>query len=326
MDFFTHALMPYLFGKSARLKKEDVTAFVLGGIAPDIDVFILWVNSVYPTFFLLTHRGITHSLFFGFFTGILVLYLSTRDRIKKIIRRFIDFKPVVTQRTVIFAYAGVVLHLFLDYVTTLGVPLFYPLTPTRQSAEVFFYTDIYLMILSLLIIIYLYKKPQQINNSAKFSIIFLLVFAGLGALRITEKNSAENFFPGTNLKAFPTMNPFDWYVMEEDADSVKIYEYNALDRISNYRQTNLKLSIVSKGENLDSAIAISGELPQVKMFRWRAYTVALNVSSSNATWYLEYYDPLQKAMTRDTPSSFRGFTRGFGSLNVTVEGGKATVI
>jgi inner membrane protein len=56
MDFFTHALLPYLLGKSAQLKKEYVTAFVLGRIAPDIDVFILWVNSVYPTFFLLTHR------------------------------------------------------------------------------------------------------------------------------------------------------------------------------------------------------------------------------------------------------------------------------
>jgi inner membrane protein len=326
MDLFTHALMPYLLGKSARLKKEDVTAFILGGIAPDIDVFILWVNSVYPTFFLLTHRGITHSLFFGFFTGILMLYLPSRDRIKKIIRRFIDFKPVFTRRTVFFSYAGVMLHLFLDYITTLGIPLFYPLTPSRLSAEVFFYTDIYLTILSLLIIIYLYKKPHHTNNSAKFLIIFLLVFAGLGAIRITEKKITENFFQSTNLRVFPTMSPFDWYVMEEDANSVKIYEYNAFDRIMKYRQTNLKLSILSKGENLYSAIAISGELPQVKMFRWRAYTVALNASLSNTTWYLEYYDPLQNAMMRDTPSPFRGFARGFGYLNVAVEGGKATVI
>ena len=325
MDFFTHALLPYLLGKSTRLKKEDVTAFVLGGIAPDIDVFILWVNSIYPTFFLITHRGITHSLFFGFFTGILVLYLFTRDRIKKIIRRFFDFEPVVTRRTVIFAYAGIVLHLFLDYVTTRGVPLFYPFSPTRQSAEVFFYTDIYLTILSLLIIIFLYKKPQQANNAAKFLIIFFILFAGLGALRITEKNSAENFFQGTNINAFPTMTPFDWYVMGEDADSVKIYEYNSLDRISNYSQTNLKLNIVSLGENLDSALAVAGELPQVRMFKWRAYTVALNASSNNATWYLEYYDPLQRAMVRDAPSSFRSFARGFGSLNVTVKGGKASV-
>jgi lipoprotein signal peptidase len=58
---------------------------------------------------------------------------------------------------------------------------FYPFSPTRQSAEVFFYT-IYLTMLSLLIIIYLYKKPQQVNNSAKFLMIFLIVFAGLGAL------------------------------------------------------------------------------------------------------------------------------------------------
>ncbi len=179
--------------------------------------------------------------------------------------------------------------------------------------------------MSLLIIIYLYKKPQQTNNSAKFLMIFLIVFAGLGALRITEKNSAEKFFRGTNITAFPTMTPFDWYVMGEDDDRIKIYEYNALDRISNYSQTNLKLNVISKGENLDSALAVAGELPQVKMFKWRAYTVALNASSDNGAWHLEYYDPLQRAMMRDAPASFRGFARGFGSLNVTVVGGKATI-
>ena len=325
MDFFTHALLPYLLGNSSRLKKEDLTALVIGGIAPDIDVFILWINSIYPTFFLITHRGITHSLFFGFFIGILVLYLFCQAGIKKITRRYIDFRPVITRRTVIFAYSGIVLHLFLDYITTRGVPLFYPFSPARKSAELFFYTDIYLTVLSLLIIIYLYKRPEQTKNAAKFLLMFLIVFGGLGALRIAEKNSAENFFYDTNITAFPTMTPFDWYVMGENASSIKIYEYNSYNRISNYNRTDLKMNILSNGDKLESALDAATKLPQVKMFKWRAYSVAVNANSSNALWHLEYYDPLQKAMMRDAPSSFRGLVRGFGSLNVTVEGGKAVI-
>ncbi len=325
MDLFTHALLPYLLGNYSRMKKEDVTAFVLGGIAPDIDVLILWINFVYPTSYLITHRGITHSLFFGFFTGIAVLYLASRAGIRSLVGRFIDFKPLITRRTVAFAYAGVIIHLFLDYVTTRGVPLLYPFSPARYSAEVFFYTDLYLTILSLAIIIYLYKKPQPRDTVVKFLLAFLIVFAGLGVLRISEKNSAVDFFHEKDISAYPTMDPFDWYALEEDVSSIKIYEYNALNRTSVYSQINLKMNIVAQGEGLDSAIDVAEELPQVRMFRWRAYSIALNASLNNGVWHLEYYDPLQKAMIRSAPSSFLRLARGFGSLNVTVEGGKAEV-
>ncbi len=325
MDLFTHALLPYLLGSYSKMKKEDVTAFVLGGIAPDIDVLILWVNFVYPTSYLITHRGITHSLFFGFFTGIAVLYLASRARIRSLVGRFVDFKPLITRRTVAFAYAGVIIHLFLDYVTTRGVPLLFPFSPARYSAEVFFYTDLYLTILSLVFIIYLYKKPRQKDTGVKFLLAFLIVFAGLGVLRISEKNSAVDFFHEKYIKAYPTMDPFDWYVLGENASSLKIYEYNGLNRTSMYSQTDLKMNIVTQGEGLDRALDAAGELPQVRMFRWRAYTVALNASSDHGIWHLEYYDPMQKAMMRDVPSSFLRLARGFSSLNVTVEGGKAEV-
>jgi len=46
-----------------------------------------------------------------------------------------------------------------------------------------------------------------------------------------------------------------------------------------------------EGENLGSALDTAGELPQVKMFEWRSYTVAINASSSKGVWYFDYYDP-----------------------------------
>jgi inner membrane protein len=324
MDLFSHGLLPYLLGNSFKRRKEEITALVLGGIAPDFDIFLLWINYLYPTSYLITHRGLTHSLFFGFFVGIMVLFLASRNSVKTIVKKYIDFEPVINLRTVMFAYAGVIIHLFLDYTTTRGVPFFYPFQASRYSAEVFFYTDTYLTILSLVIIIILYKKPLQMRNTTKFLAIFLLAFAVLGGLRIAEKNSAEQFFPGTNLEAYPTMNPFEWYVLGEDQNKVRIYEYNGLRQSSTYNETILRMNIVSSGEDLDAALDAAGKLPQVWMFKWRAYTVAINASSHDGIWYLEYYDPMQRAMIRGAPAEF--FMRITAPIRVKVEAGAAVVL
>jgi len=323
MDFFSHALLPYLLGKSFKRNKEEVTAFVIGGIALDIDVLILWINFVYPTFFLITHRGITHSLFFGFITAAGVLYMASRPGIRSYIRRFIDFEPVINVRTIAFACAGATLHLFLDYTTTRGVPLLYPLSTARYSAELFFYTDMFLTILSLLIIIYLYKKPQETNNAIKFLFVFLIIFALLGAVRTIEKSGAEEFFKDAGMTYYPTVGPFNWYVMGGTAEDIKIYEYNGLERSSMYIGEVKRINVLSSGDNLKGALAAADELPQIKMFRWRAYAVAINASFDQKVWSLEYYDPMQRAMAKDMPGIFKRVAKGFGSMNVTVNGSKA---
>lgn len=324
MDLFTHALLPYLLGKVQNVKKEYLTALVLGGIAPDFDVFILWINSIYPTFFLIVHRGITHSFFFGLITVMVVLYLACHDRIKNRIRKYADFNPVFTWQSVTFGYIGVIIHLFFDGVTTRGVPLFYPFEAARYSAEVFFYTDTFLMIVSLGIVIYLFKKPIKKHTVAKFLVIFLLVFAVIGGVRVTEKYEALDFFEGDGKQAFPTMNPFEWYVLS-DGDKITTYQYNGLGKSSQYNETVNQMNVFSGGEGLDDALGTAGELPQVKMFKWRAYSVAINASYQDGIWLLEYYDPLQRVVIRDAPSVLRkGFSR-FGSLNVSVNREGATV-
>ncbi len=320
MDLFSHALLPYLLGNFFKRNKKEVTSLVLGGITPDFDVFILWINFVYPTFFLIAHRGITHSLFFGFFTGIAVLYLASCGIVKNKVQRYIDYEPIFSSRTIAFAFAGVIIHLFLDYATTQGIPLLYPLYTTRYAAEVFFYIDIPLTIVSSAIVIFLFKKPLQ-KDTMKFLIIFLIVFAGMGALRIGEKTSAEQFFHNAEIKVYPAMNPFDWYAITEDRNEISIFEYNGLSRTLQYSETVSALSI-SKGDDPGGALFVANELPQVRMFRWRAYALAVNASFSNGTWFLEYHDPLRRAMFRDSPAVFRRINV---PLRVTVKAGEAVI-
>lgn len=324
MDLFSHALLPYLLGGISKLRKEYLAALVVGGIAPDFDIFIVWINSVYPNFFLTTHRGITHSLIFGFVTGVIILYLATRRNVKSRIARYVDFQGVFSRQSAAFAYAGVIIHLFLDSVTTRGVPLFYPIAATRYSAEVFFYTDTYLTIVSLITVIYLLKRPLHEHTAQKFLAVFLIVFAITGGIRIAEKQSAEDFFQGSELRSYPTMNAFEWYVLVDKGEDITIHKYNGWNGSSPYSATFSRLNVMDQGDALDSALDAAGELPQVKMLNWRAYAVAVNASFQEGVWSLEYYDPVRKAQASEAPSFVR---RAFGSsLNVTVEQGKAVVV
>ena len=322
MDLLSHALLPFLLGNFFKRRKEEIAALTIGGIAPDFDVFLLWINFIYPNFFLLTHRGITHSIFFGFFTGIIILYLATQSRVKNIVKRYIDFEPVFSRRTVLFAFAGVIIHLFLDYSTTRGVPLLYPFDVSRYSAEVFFYTDISLMILALVMVIWLYRKPLQKNTVTKFLVIYLIVFAGLGTARFAEKTSAEQFFHDAGIKAYPTMSISDWYALRIDNNEIKIYEYNGFNRTFVYNETVPTLNVLSGSDGLDEALGAAGELPQIKMFKWRAYAVAINATSSDGVWLLEYYDPLGKAMARSAPAFLMRINK---PIKVKVEAGKAVI-
>ncbi|MDO9098308.1 MAG: metal-dependent hydrolase, partial [Candidatus Methanoperedens sp.] len=222
----------------------------------------------------------------------------------------------------LFAFAGVIIHLFLDYSTTRGVPLFYPFYAARYSAEVFFYTDIYLTILALLMVIWLFKKPLQKNTVTKFVVIYLIVFAGIGTARLSEKISAEQFFHDTEIRAYPTMSIFDWYALGKQGNEIKIYEYNGFNRTSPYNETVPALDVLAQGEGLDSALGAAGELPQIKMFEWRAYAVAINATSSDGGWLLEYYDPLGRAMARGAPAFLMRINK---PIMVKVEAGKAVI-
>lgn len=325
MDLFSHALFPYLLGSYFKKRKEEITAFVIGGIAPDSDIFLLWIQYLYPTFFLITHRGITHSILFGFLTGAVILYLASREKIKKIVQKYVDFEPVFSIRNVVYASAGILIHLIFDYSTTRGVPLLYPFNAARYSAELFFYTDVYLTIASLIMVIYLFRKPFKTKTIKTFLIIFLLVSGGLGTLRFIEKYSTGRFFNDKSVESFPTIDPFDWYVQKEEADSIRVVEYDAWEGILRYNETFPHLNVISGGDGLENAIYLANQLPELKMFKWRAHSVAINSSRNNDTWSLEFYDPVQRAQMGSIAGTFRRAGTRFGSVTINVTGDKAVV-
>jgi len=62
------------------------------------------------------------------------------------------------------------------------------------------------------------------------------------------------------------------------------------------------------------------KLSQIKLFRGRAYAVAINATLENGSWIIEYYDPLARAQIANSKAVFRPALKGYGSVRVREEG------
>jgi len=50
-----------------------------------------------------------------------------------------------------------------------------------------------------------------------------------------------------------------------------------------------KLSVASSVKEAQIAIAATEKLSQIKIFRWSAYAVAINATSQNGSWDIEWW-------------------------------------
>ncbi len=332
MDIFSHALLPYLIGSFFRLDKKLLAALVLGGIAPDLDFILIWVNYVYPSSLLIVHRGFTHTFFFGFLTILFVLYVVSRDPIKNAIGKFVDFDVELSPIALPLAYTGVLSHLFLDYLTTRGVPLFYPMYSARLSADIFYHTEFIIALASLAIIIHMFKKPYRVNTK-KTLIMFIALVLLIGAIRIEGKEASKDLLGDGMVKRYPNAGLFEWTLLEENGDEFEVYEYNVLLGAAEFNSTFPRLNIFGErsaavvgDDDIKAAIDAAEELPQVRVFRWRAYAVAVNASHQDGAWHLEYYDPIIRSEMMNSSSLFKMTVSNYASVEVKFDDNKAVVM
>ena len=320
MDFFTHALLPYLLASSLGLKKRMVAALVLGGVAPDLDVFFSWAGSVLPAQVLLVHRGIIHSFFFGALFGLLLLYLAALPQFRG---RLNDLDLDFSYRSLGLVWAGVILHLLLDYATTRGVPLFFPWQSLRYSADLFYQIEPAILAVSILILLGLLQGwPARLQKKSIF-IIFLVLLLLVGGIRMEGRCGAEEEFSGRKASIYPMPGLFSWIALQEEGDRYLISRYDLTKGTVSSTQAFPKLTAPSHLKEAEEALDAADGLYPVKIFRWRAYAVAVDIISlQNNTWNIEYYDPLVRVQ-RD---GYRSFLRApYESLRVVVQGGIARV-
>ena len=323
MDFFTHALLPYLLASYLGWGKRRIAALVLGGVAPDLDVLFSWAGSILPPYLLMFHRGITHSFFFGALFGLLVLYLAALPRLKGLWRRYdLDFQ--FSPGSLGLVWAGVSLHLLLDYTTTRGVPLFYPFQFQRYSADLFYQIEPVVLAATILILAELLRSRPTIHGKKNLFIVFLIFLILVGCIRMEGRWGAEKELEGRNASVYPMPDLFSWAALQEEGDSYLISSYDLVNGTASSGQAFAKLTVPSHSKGAKEALDAAESLSPVKIFRWRAYAVAINASSwGNGSWYIEYYDPLVRAQRDGSWSFLRPPLSRNGSLRVTVQDGTA---
>ena len=257
MDFFTHFLVPFIILFALKSKNKLEGAF--GGISIDFDtIFVTWVGFLVPYLFVFSHRGITHSFIFAAITSTIFLYIISRKQIigfiGKIIRR--DISVEFTLKTVGIAYFGVLIHLFLDFLTSRGIPLLYPFTLQRFSAEIYYYIDVTTAVIALIVLFVLYLKLDMKYKKAAMA-IFMIILISFGGIRAYEKLNAVNDNPVTgnftSITAYPTNDIFTWTIVESDSTNSTYYsfKYNTLNKEKSDSKTVQNLTV--RGGSIQSS-------------------------------------------------------------------------
>ena len=178
MDPVSQGLLGAVFAGSFSKKKDmKFTSFcgAMGGIVPDLDVFIRSESN--PLLAIEYHRHFTHSLVFVPFGSLIVAFFLYLFFLKKK-----DFKTIF-----IFTTLGFLSHGFLDSCTSYGTSLFWPFSESRVSWNIISVIDpIYTFILFVFLILSFILKSSNLIKLG-FCMSFLYLGYGLGKHMNVEK-------------------------------------------------------------------------------------------------------------------------------------------
>ena len=299
MDLLTHFLVPYII--LAAVKSKNKLAGAFGGISPDFDtIFVAWIGILSPNLFIFSHRGITHSFIFGFVTSTIFLYVISRKQVNQFIGNLIkrDITVKFTKTTIAIAYFGVLTHLLLDYMTTLGIPLFFPFSITRYALNLYQSLDLITIILAAIVMLIIYMKINYKYKKAAMA-IFMIILISFGGLRAYEKiNILDDETPTLNgnynqVTLYPTSNIFVWDVVKSNSQnsSYIVSQYNGWSHqesdIQTFNTPSVENGNYSAGLN---AIKIADTLPVVKQFKWNSYYTVVNAQYNSTKWDVTYSD------------------------------------
>lgn len=225
MDPVTHIASGALGGKLAQSRFEKRQFFwfcVVAAWLPDVDNFLGMLG---PEAYLLYHRGVTHSVFGG-----LALALLLAASWKLFSRAFPFAKGAA------IAYACILLHIFLDLITSYGTLIFAPLTRARYTINAIFIIDLIYTIAMILFLVSgrIWKKHAKRFALAGLCWVLLYPLAAFGVNKAVTKYYAARLerdgAPHRRIElSTEPFSPFRWKLVVEDETSYHLAGVNTFD-------------------------------------------------------------------------------------------------
>ncbi|HZF62701.1 MAG TPA: metal-dependent hydrolase [Desulfovibrio sp.] len=213
MDPITHAAsgtVAMLAMPNRPASRWAVPLAALAAASPDVDV--LMANT--PLQFLLLHRGITHSLFFAPLLGLVLALVGCSLWRAQTPRRWRFAK------TWLFMTVMVLLHIWLDCITTYGTMIFVPFSHMRVRLNAVFIIDL-LITLPLLWAIWRWRARRDLLLMA---MAWLFVYPGISiglnawhTAQTRERLTAEGRAPQQIVVLPDAFSPFFWRALYSEA-------------------------------------------------------------------------------------------------------------
>ena len=314
MDFFTHIIVSVAIANTLSQDEDSHRAFIIGGIAPDVDILVSWLSVLIPQLFILQHRGLFHTVLVAPFIA-MGLILSTKyyqrfNFIKRLKEPFQEMYTDFNSKTVVWGVFGSLLHLFMDFITQGGLRLFYPLIYQRISIGTISTFDPLITFLSSVVVLrFFYSKLTgsntyslfQFKKSAKsISILFVILLLVYGLLQV---NTIVTHSPtSTTPDSIPI---FRWVVSEEknvisirivnqlSQKIVKTYNYSPLTYNQTYWNNTTIKSIVEQAKG-----TIEYKKFEFQLGSETRLAVNVTFNEMENRWEILFIDALRDAQNR----------------------------
>jgi inner membrane protein len=207
MDTITHGLAGYVVAKTGLAGdtgKWGVVAGVSAALLPDVDMLV--APFLGSEFTIKYHRGITNSLFLLVPLSLLLAWLCVKISGK---RRFATF--------FLISAVEILIHTFLDLVTSFGTMILSPLSSRRFTLDWVFIIDPFLTGIFLFFSIAIFIWQPKSRSLARFSLTFAGVYICLcaashfWALSLARTHAARQELKAETIAALPQpLSPFHW--------------------------------------------------------------------------------------------------------------------
>lgn len=208
MDFIHHTAIGGIGMATLVASGHEVAgaAFLAGSVAPDLDVLLVFLGK--RTYWK-HHQAASHSLWAAPLLALLITW---------------PLFAIAANPLLLYAMAlsGLFVHILLDWSNTFGINLFWPISKHRYTLDAVFLVDFWAWALTLFFIwrLSLFATPA---TTAAYGAAFALYVTCKILLhrKVCKELSCRAAIPSS-------VNPFTFYILEEQADGVRIFLYNWL--------------------------------------------------------------------------------------------------